>query len=66
MIYIENRFLAAMGAGDGSPPRGCPPDAPSEDIRSHSGFAPLSCGEEPCLLSLHPGGGGVVSYKRSA
>ncbi|MFO7867588.1 MAG: hypothetical protein R6V02_12385 [Candidatus Aminicenantes bacterium] len=28
---------------------------PSEDIRSDSGFALLSCGEEPCPLSLHTG-----------
>ncbi|MFO7866707.1 MAG: hypothetical protein R6V02_07845 [Candidatus Aminicenantes bacterium] len=30
-------------------------DVPSEDIRSDSGFALLSCGEEPCPLSLHTG-----------
>ncbi|MFO7865797.1 MAG: hypothetical protein R6V02_03145 [Candidatus Aminicenantes bacterium] len=30
-------------------------DVPSEDIRSDSGFALLSCGEEPCPLSLHAG-----------
>ncbi|MFO7865757.1 MAG: hypothetical protein R6V02_02945 [Candidatus Aminicenantes bacterium] len=28
---------------------------PSEDIRSDSGFALLSCGEEPSPLSLHSG-----------
>ncbi|MFO7866514.1 MAG: hypothetical protein R6V02_06850 [Candidatus Aminicenantes bacterium] len=28
-------------------------DVPTEDIRSDSGFALLSCGEEPCPLSLH-------------
>ncbi|MFO7867226.1 MAG: hypothetical protein R6V02_10520 [Candidatus Aminicenantes bacterium] len=30
-------------------------DVPGENIRSDSGFALLSCGEEPCPLSLHTG-----------
>ncbi|MFO7865868.1 MAG: hypothetical protein R6V02_03510 [Candidatus Aminicenantes bacterium] len=30
-------------------------DVPSKDIRSDSGYALLSFGEEPCPLSLHTG-----------
>jgi hypothetical protein len=36
-------------------------DSPSEGIRSDSGFAPLSFGEEPCPLSLHTGRANHVS-----